>query len=319
MVTYDHALTHPAEFLLVSLNTMGETNGWALILNRIGRIVWYRAPVGGHSMLVPRVARSGDHLVLETDTYWSTGTAEDSTIRRVTIGNKVLMTIPVPGLHHGWDERTDGTIVWGASRSGIDGEQLWAVDPAGNYRLVWDDDTWDVPGIVASNTTTWEESEDTVLLSFWTNSSVIEIDFASGEILREFGTVPESWSFHPEESQFSFQHGVNYTDAQTLILSTHTQQGREQRVREYALHEPSETLVEIWSYGEGEGLYAPTWGEAFRLDNGNTALNTGSDPLIREVTSNGETAWDLRWSGNKTLGHMTFIGGLSDLYALEGR
>ena len=81
----------------------------------------------------------------------------------------------------------------------------------------------------------------------------------------------------------------------------------------------SETLVEIWSYGEGAGIYAPTWGEAFRLDNGNTALNTGSDPLIREVTSYGDTVWDLKWSGNITLGHMTFILGLSDLYALNPR
>ena len=42
-----------------------------------------------------------------------------------------------------WDERADGTIVWGANQSGFNHEQLWAVDPAGNYRMIWNSDTWD--------------------------------------------------------------------------------------------------------------------------------------------------------------------------------
>ena len=323
LVTYDPVLALPASFLLTSINT--QQGGWGLILNREGRIVWYQEPVRGHWMLVPRVGRSGDHLVLDTDTYWTFGgPAEDSTLRRITIADELLETITVLGLHHGWDERSDGTIVWGANASGFDHEELWAVDPAGTSRLVWDSDDWDVPGQVASNTTTWEESSDTVLLAFWTNSGVVEIDFASGEIVRQFGDPPGSWSFDPEESKPWFQHGVNYTAAHTLILSAHLLPGfgnpeNEQRIREYALDDLTETLVEIWSYGEGAGIYAPTWGEAFRLDNGNTVMNMGSDPLIREVTSDGTTVWDLEWSGSGTLGHMTFLGDLSDLYALDGR
>jgi hypothetical protein len=321
LVTYNPALAHPAEFLLVSLNVFMKLGGYGIILNREGRIVWYRAPIDNHSMLAPRVARSGNHLLFDTDTYWGWGSYEVSYIRRVTIANEVLEEIKVPHLHHGWDERFDGTIVWGANVSGFDHEQLWAVDAEKNYWMIWDSDTWKVPGIVASNTTNWEEFEDTVLLMFWTNASAVEIDYESGEIIRQFGRVPGSWSFDPPESQWDFAHGINYTDEHTLIVSTHEGFGMrdEQLIHEYELDDKNETLIQIWSYGEGEGLYAPTWGEAARLDNGNTVLNTGSNPMIREVTMDKETVWEVQWSGERVLGHMTFIEDLSDLYALDGK
>ena len=314
-------LALPAEYLLTSLNADGDTSGWALIINRAGQIVWYQEPVKNYTLLMPRIAKSGDHLILDKDTYWA-GSDEVSTLRRMTLDHRIIEEIPVPFLHHGWDERTDGTIVWGANESGIDHEELWAVDPEGNYRKVWDSDDWDVSGIVASNTTVWEESSDTVLMTFWTNSTTVEIDFETGEIIRQFGGEPGSWAFEPEDSKFRFAHGNHYTDEHTLLVSSHLAPGEpnEQRIREYRLDEENETLIEIWNYGEGTGLYAPTWGEAIRLDNGNTALNTGSKPLIREVTPDGQPAWELRWDDGDTLvGHMTFIEGLADLYALNGQ
>ena len=317
--TFDRERALHARFLLVSLNN--QAGGWGLILNREGRIVWYRSPIGGHEMLVPRVARSGNHLLFDTDTYWTfPNTNEVSTIRRVTIADEVLETIEVPRLHHAWDERTDGTIVWGYSVTGLGGEQLWAIDPEGNSWKVWDSADWQVPGSVASNTTNWVEQTDTVLMMFWTNASAVEIDFESGEIIRQFGGVPGSWAFEPEDSKFGFSHGIRYTQDHTLIVSTHLLQGpgQQQRIREYSLDDASETLTQVWEYGEGADIYAPTWGEASRLPNGNTILNTGSEPLIREVTTDGETVWELEWGGSKTLGHMTFIEGLSDLYSYNG-
>lgn len=327
LIAYDDAQAHPAEFLLVSFNINGA--GSLLILNRDGRIVWYRTSEGGHLMLVPRVARSGNHMMFDIDTYWSGGGGNPtSTINRVTIANEVFESIEVPGLHHGWDEFSDGTIIWGKNPSGFDHEELWAKDPAGNSWLIWDSDTWNVPGSVAGNAVHLEKSDTTVLLSFWTNDSAVEIDVATGEILRQFGAVPGSWSFDPEDSQFFFAHGVHYTDANTMLVSTHIlpgwgQPGDEQRIREYALDDDSETLTEIWVYGEGADIYAPTWGEAIRLDNGNTLFNTGSDPLIREVTSDGKTAWEVAWDDvggfdQRLVGDMTILEGLEDLYALDG-
>ena len=314
-------LAFRAQYLLTSLNTSGERFGWALILNREGRIIWYQEPVKDYSLLVPRIARSGDHLILDKDTFWAGGD-EISTLRRMTIGHKILEVIPVPFLHHGWDERTDGTIVWGSNENGINQEELWAVDPEGNYRKIWDSDTWDAPGLVATNTTNWVESTDTVLMTFWSNSTTLEIDFKTGEIIHQFGHVEPAWAFEPEESKFWFAHGNLYTDEHTLLVSSHLLPGEpnEQRIREYELDEENQTLVEIWSYGEGEDIYAPTWGEASRLDNGNTLLNTGSNPLIREVTTEGETVWEVRWDSTfSTIGHMTFIQDLAGLYALDGR
>ncbi|MCH7702468.1 MAG: hypothetical protein IID37_12355 [Planctomycetes bacterium] len=328
LVAYDAAQAHPAKFLLVSFNIAGA--GSLLILDRNGRIVWYRTPQGGHFMLVPRVARSGNHMLFDIDTYWSGGGGNPtSTINRVTIANEVFESIEVVGLHHGWDEFNDGTIIWGKNPSGFDHEELWAIDPEGNSWMIWDSDTWNVPGTVAGNAVTLEKSDTTVLLSFWTNDSAVEIDVATGEILRTFGDVPGSWSFDPQDSQFWFAHGVHYTEANTLLVSSHLLPGfgqpdNEQRIREYALDDDSQTLTQIWVYGEGANIYAPTWGEAIRLDNGNTLFNTGSDPMIREVTSDGDTVWEVRWDDGggfeqRLVGDMTILEGLEDLYALDGK
>ena len=128
-VAHDTALAHPGKYLLVSFNISGA--GSMLILNRDGRIVWYHTSEGGHLMLVPRVARSGDHLMFDIDTYWSGGGGNPtSTINRVTIANEIIESIEVPDLHHGWDEFGDGTIIWGKNPSGTAHEELWAKDPA---------------------------------------------------------------------------------------------------------------------------------------------------------------------------------------------
>lgn len=323
LLVHDPKLAHPARFVLMSLN-IDPFGGFGIILNRKGRIVWYRRPLAGHEMLTPRLARSGNHILFDTVPYWSAGSDDDPIVRRETINGEIIEEIVLPYLHHAYDERPDGTIVWGYNPTGFFNEQLWAIDTTGNSWMVWDSNDWNPPGFVASNTTNWEELDDTVLMCFWTNASAVEIDFATGEILRQFGRVPGSWSFEPPESQFGFTHATNYTDDHTLLVSTHGSggYGGEQHIREYALDDSTETLIEIWNYGEGEGLFAPTWGEAYRLDNGNTALNTGSNPLIREVTMDGEIAWSVRWpfeAERRRLGHMTYINTLAELYALDGQ
>jgi len=86
----------------------------------------------------------------------------------------------------------------------------------------------------------------------------------------------------------------------------------ETAAREYEVDDASETLVEVWNFGLGEGIYGDTAGEAHRLENGNTLHNYGSAGHLREVTSEGEIVWEVEWPGNKLLGRTVF---LEDLYA----
>ena len=88
-------------------------------------------------MLVPRIARSGDHMMFDIDTYWSGGPGNPtSTINRVTIGNEIIESIEVPDLHHGAEHienqrfyfgHVHGSFSWNSSqRSAISrGNSEW--------------------------------------------------------------------------------------------------------------------------------------------------------------------------------------------------
>lgn len=319
----DEKLMHSDRWVLGSMNW--RDGGWTqgdylfFIMDRKGRIVWSRLTPNGHWSLYPRVARSGDHLILDESTYWSNGfNAEDGQLHRVTLDGTVWESIPVPGLHHSWDERTDGTLIWGSVLE-WDDETLEYLTPEGDRGTLWSCQQWlqeiGESSWCESNTVNWDEKRDTVLFSFYTNDTVVEVQYPTGETLRQFGAVPGSYGFSPVASQFRWQHGVHWTDRDTILLSTHPSSGpNEQRAREYTVDDKGRMLEEVWSYGEGTGKFAPTAGEVYRLDNGNYLINYGGDAGIREITADGVVVWDVLYEGSKLIGHTSLI---DDLYALN--
>jgi hypothetical protein len=324
-VFFDAARAHPDRWVLGSLNWKdgGWTSGdyYVFIMDRKGRYVWSRLTPEGHWALYPRVSRFGNHLMLDESTYWSGGfDGSGGMIHRVTLDGTVWESIPVPGLHHSWDERLDGTLIWGAVEGPVSGaETLDYREPGGDIQTLWDSQEWanasGVTSFFESNTVNWDDERDSVIFSFYTNDSVVEVLYPSGEVPRVFGAITGSYDFEPPESRFDWQHGVHWTEQDTILLSTHPSDGTdEQRAREYLVDDDGERLVEVWSYGEGQGKYAPTAGEIYRLDNGNYLLNYGGIAGIREIDADSELVWDVYWDGNKLVGHTTLI---DDLYALN--
>ena len=170
-----------------------------------------------------------------------------------------------------------------------------------------------------SNTVNYVESHHTVLYSFYTNDTVVEMDADSGEVVRQFGDLPDSYDFTVPGTEIAWQHGVNYTYDDHLLMSTHQVPDRgEQRAREYVVDDGARTATQVWEYGEGTGKYASTAGEIYRLDNGNYIMNYGSSAGIREIEADGNIVWDVDWSGSKLMGHTSFIGDVSALYRLQG-
>ena len=166
----------------------------------------------------------------------------------------------------------------------------------------------------SDNTLTWNEAQGTLLLSFFSTDSVVEIDPATGGTPRWFGQLPGAWAFDPPESAFWWQHGAVYTGAGTLLLSTRAgEQTEETVVREYALDEHAQVLRQVWSFGAGEGIWAEELGEAWRLPGGNTLHNLGTAQRLREIAPDGQVVWDLTWTRGSFLGRSEPI---ADLYAL---
>ncbi len=300
-------------YLLTSINARagGWTSGtyWKIILDRQGRILWALETPDGNWSIFLRISHDGDDILWDEATYWSQFDAgAGSRIHRMKLDGTIIESIDAPGLHHAFVELADGTLVWGAAN--LSTENLRRRTPDGKTEDFWTcRDSFSVD-YCQSNTLYWHEPTDTFLYSFYTNSSIVQLD-QDGQTLNYWGQNP-SWSFSPEESRFSWQHGVSFLDDGHLLLSTHTTSGALETVtREYELDEDSQILRETWSFGVGEGIHADTAGEAHRLGSGNTLHNYGSSGRLREVTPAGEIVWDVDWSGDHLLGRSVFI---DDLY-----
>jgi hypothetical protein len=325
LITYDPDRASPEGFVLGSLNR--EDGGWingtyyVFILDRRGRVVWLRETPDGHWSLYPRPSRDGTHLILDESTYWSDARdASGGLLHRTTIDGASYASVEVPGLHHAWDELPDGTIVWGSVQA-MGAERIDARRPDGPIETLWRSDEYFASlGLITyaeSNSVQYDEVSDSILISFYTNNTVVEVDATTGEGRRMFGALAGSYAFVPPEAQFVWQHAANFTPDGTLLVSAHPPDGvEEQRAWEYRVNDGDGALELVWAYGEGTGLFARTAGEAFRLPNGNTLINYGASAQIREVTAGGDVVWDVDWDGERLIGHTTLLG---DLYDFTGR
>ena len=297
--------------------TVSWNRGWTVIIDRDGRLVWATVAPQGRTSLYSRPSYSRTDILVDHNSYWAiydNGAA--SQIVRMKIDGSVVETYDTPGLHHPFVELADGALVWGAAVGYM--ETVEKLPPGGAQESLWScQDFHDEIGVVnycQSNTLFWNEADDTFLISLYSDETIVEFDHATGETVRYFGHMPGAWTFDPPDSAFHWQHGGHYTDAGTLITSSHvTANSDECVVREYALDEPDETLEEIWSYGVGLGVEAGEMGEVHRLPGGNTLHNYGTGGRLKEVTPDGTVVWEVLWAGNLELGRTTPLQSLYDL------
>jgi len=304
-------------YVLTSMG--GADSAWTFIIDREGRVVWARESARQTATLHPRVSRDGADLLIDEGTWWATFDAEGGEVIRMKIDGSQGVVYETPGLHHPFTDTIDGSILWGAISDGGADELLQELAADGSRRTLWGCRAFLAeigagPGNgCGSNTLYWDEAGDRLLFSLYSIETVIEIDRASGESLRWFGHAAGAWSFDPPESAFWWQHGGYFTDEGHLLISSdRSDAGEETVVREYRLDEATETLVEVWSFGLGEGVYGEVMGEPHRLPGGNTLHNYGGAARLREATPDGEVVWDVDWDTD-------YIGRsapIADLYAL---
>jgi hypothetical protein len=311
--------TAPYWFVGIAPGGYPTATWWTMIVDRQGRVVWAMEPVEERTSMHAHVARDGKTLFLDRSSFWTTfDRGADSTIDQVTIDGDVVHTFETPGLHHPFDDMPDGSIAYGAAQA--DGsEKLEIVTPDDDTEEVWDCGDWRASigsgGGCNSNTLRYDEASNKFLFSFYNFNSIVEIDRDSGDVERWWGHETGSYAFDPDDSAFWWQHGGYITSAGTLMTSTNeTSGGKATIVREYEIDDKTQTLHEIWSFGEDEGIYGGVMGEATRLPNGNTERNCGGTSRMQEVTPDGTVVWDIEWeNGSADIGRSTYITDLYDL------
>ncbi len=307
-------------YLLTSINedSGGWMSGtyWTFIIDREGRLIWADYAPQRHWTLFVQVSVTGEYFLWDEATYWSAWDSGAGSYVHKRYLDAKIEDIWTPGLHHAFVQLPDESLAWGSQYHG--GEEALvtkAVDAAedDDGTVLWTcDDDWPGSGHCESNGLFYSADRDAFLYSFYTNSSIVEVSHSTGESIWWAGTVGNGYKFNPTTSQFSWQHGVSYTDDGHLLVSTHGQTGAMTTyVREYEVDHDNTTLGEVWSYDAG--VFASTNGDAWRLDNGNTLHLLGSAGEIKEVTADGTTVWHVDWNAEKLLGRGEFI---EDLYSL---
>ena len=317
--SWDPTLTHAAPWMLGSVDA-GDLwySGpyWVWILDRQGRIVWYREVPDHRCTMFPRVSRDGTHIAWEESTWFTFETTTLPSLERTTLDGTWQSPLEVPDLVYAWDELDDGSYLYDYIE-GYEDNGISHLYPDGTTARLWSCSEWlgETAEMWAcdTNTVNWSPARDTVLWSMYAVGTVVELD-------RQTGQVRHAWGRHgteavlPAEAAFDMQHYPNWTDDGTLLVSTHVLETDDvQQAREFTLDESTGTLSQVWNY-QGEDAYAIYAGEAARLDNGNTLVNYGTRGLIREITSDGQIAWSALFPGLQLVGHDTLV---TDLYALN--
>jgi hypothetical protein len=296
---------------------LAGSRGWTVIVDRSARLVWASQTPPMFTSLYSRLSHDGTDILVDHNSYWQAfddGAA--SQVQRLKIDGTVVATYDTPGLHHPFTELADGSIVWPAVSGNT--ENVKKRTPAGDIESLWSCQDFHqdvgIQNYCGSNTLTWNEADDTFLLSLYSDETIVEFDHATGQTLRYFGHAPGGWQFDPPESAFYWQHGGHFTAAGTLLTSSHaTGNSDECVVREYSLDETNEVLHEVWNFGVGLGVAGDAMGEVHRLPGGNTLHNYGTGARLREVTPDGTVVWDVQWAGYPDLGRTTPLEDLYDL------
>ena len=211
--------------------------------------------------------------------------------------------------------RSDGGFAWGSQDHGGREALVERVAGQDDETVLWTcQDDWPDSGDCESNGLFYDAETDSFLYSFYTNNSIVEVDHATGESLWWAGEVRDGFDFNPSDAQYSWQHGITYTDSGTLLVSTEwPYDSRDQTtvLAEYQVDRTNGTLTYVW--GSDSGSYASTNGDAWRLANGNTLHAVGAASVIREVNPDGDDVWRLEFNADRLVGRSEFIEDLYDL------
>ncbi len=334
VLSYDPELAGPERWMFgavedsdggcTSLACYYHTTFWVYIMNRQGQVVWYYAdPASNATSSFQRVARDGEYIWIEKRPFSGGGSRG---VLKMTLDWEYYEEVSVPGLSDCIDVTDDGSLLYDV----VQAWELREMTRDGQVRTIWNCPDHFQGGFQCySNTINWNELDDTVLLSFPEENTVIEIDRQTGDVVGQYGDANGSYAFSPDTWEFEFQHFANITPDGTLLVSSHmpgfsdTEDpvAGQHAFMEFEIDRENETLIEHWIYNEG-----PEWaiykGMAMRTPSGNTLANYGTGGVIREITPDKQTAFHVKFDtpggtdmANKMVGHNVLI---DDLYALNG-
>ncbi len=332
-VTIDRPdLRSDADYLLGTM--FGQTPG-LFAIDRAGGWGWFdlldteRMPVK-----LERERDGGGFLV---NTFADDYTQDDSAVHRLSLGEGETWSQPTPLAHHAYTQLPGGALAWLAldvrewrdpdgELVDVVGDAVMVLDKDGGEHVAfttwdwlepvvtryWEDDLYELgKDWTHANALRWDDERGTLLLSLRNLETVVElwVDQRTWETLPmiQLGGVggsalmEESAVYHPvDHHDFDNLHNPSFnSEGNFMAMVAHD---GETHAVEWGLDHGSRSLREIAAHGVGEALQSNFLGTVQELDNGNLLLTYSSDGVVRELTPEGEVAWELQVAAGTAVG-----------------
>ncbi len=331
---HDPSAVSPEPYLLMSL--LGAES-WVVVADRQGEVLWYRSiPKTGERTLPTSVAfdqATGGVLVgrffMDFTELATAAEIQHSEALRFDLAGREIAAYDLGVAHHALVQLPDGSFAtlgidrrpWFDEERGeqvqVVGDTLVVVQPDGSRREIFSTWSWDEPVVhdrfyqvcdqagdwTHGNGLVYDRDRDSFLMSLGLMDTVLEID-REGTVLREFGK--HGWAVE-EGMPFVYQHDPHWTADDTLPMSSSVGEQSRLMAIEYEVDESQGALRELWSYGEHEGFASIAGGQALRMGNGDTLLNTGYGGLLVEVSPEGEPVWEMITSMGHVFASVSFF------------
>lgn len=327
---YDPALAQPGWTMTNVMIDSILSPPVVVMLDMEGQVVWY------HQVGTEPTWADVDATLLDDGTVLiGGGLGPGQSAMRVDMAGNRVWTGPVQpavmlgagSMHHVFRELPNGNCLTLSfeEQHTVLGDVILEIQPDGE--VVWE---WHAAEHVAQatiehihgNMALADLDRDVVYLNALITRSFYQIDRATGDIRWVFGEDGDFEMLTDHEWPWvDFCHAPEIQpDGHVLMYDNGGQAGHDvSRAVEYALDEEAMTAELVWEYpGElaDDHWFTQFWGDADRLENGNTLITSGSViPLdtpskIFEVTEAGEKAWQLEFASPNE-------GGLAGCYSSE--
>lgn len=182
-----------------------------------------------------------------------------------------------------------------------DGELVWSWSSEG-YLKDEDLDKQTVLDKLKENETychangfSFDQENGVIYLSFRDLSSIIKIDYKTGEVVESYGYGPDSWEDSYADNEFMRQHSPVLLDGNALLFFNNNDTTRASIIRIMSVAEGTQGQT-LWEFscdfdhvGNGNSF---KMGSVQQMDNGNILTCMGYNPRIFEVSPAGDVVWD---------------------------